>query len=209
MGRNTVFLTVTVSPELSEFVRARVASGSFVSHSEVVRAGLRALRREEPHDPWAPGEAVEGRKGPPGSAESEKGSSVERAKAQSLADIKELRERLPGLWRRRIAVLRLCEEYGIENARVELADLRRYHTGIEPDEVSILRIVVDQDPERIYPVTAEVAKRVGELLDTAVWLDEEPRHVKRAEGYRDRFVWLEETRGGSGEENEEGARTPG
>ncbi len=40
-------LNVSLTPELREFVAARVASGRFGSASEVVRAALRAFERQE------------------------------------------------------------------------------------------------------------------------------------------------------------------
>jgi putative addiction module CopG family antidote len=39
--------TVTLTPELAGFVERRVKSGLYENKSEVVRAGLRALAREE------------------------------------------------------------------------------------------------------------------------------------------------------------------
>ena len=40
-------LNVSLTPELSEFIAVRVASGRYQSASEVVRAGLRLLERDE------------------------------------------------------------------------------------------------------------------------------------------------------------------
>ena len=40
-------MNVSLTPELEEFVRKRVASGAYGSASEVMRAALRALDREE------------------------------------------------------------------------------------------------------------------------------------------------------------------
>ncbi|MFP3941189.1 MAG: type II toxin-antitoxin system ParD family antitoxin [Thermoanaerobaculia bacterium] len=40
-------LTVSLTPELEEFVASRVESGKFVSASEVVREGLRLLEDRE------------------------------------------------------------------------------------------------------------------------------------------------------------------
>ena len=41
-------LNVSLTPELSAYVGGRVASGQYRSASEVVRAALRLLQREEP-----------------------------------------------------------------------------------------------------------------------------------------------------------------
>ncbi|MEN3228299.1 type II toxin-antitoxin system ParD family antitoxin [Methylorubrum rhodesianum] len=40
-------LNVSLTPELSQFIAVRVASGRYQSASEVVRAGLRLLERDE------------------------------------------------------------------------------------------------------------------------------------------------------------------
>jgi len=40
-------MTVSLTPELEEFVASRIASGKFVSASEVVREGLRLLEERE------------------------------------------------------------------------------------------------------------------------------------------------------------------
>lgn len=40
-------LNVSLTPELTEFISVRVASGRYLSASEVVRAGLRLLERDE------------------------------------------------------------------------------------------------------------------------------------------------------------------
>lgn len=52
--RKTV--TVSITPEQDAFVRDRLRSGRFSSISEVVRAGLRLLERDEtsPNDPARP-----------------------------------------------------------------------------------------------------------------------------------------------------------
>ena len=50
-------LNVSLTPELSAYVGGRVASGRYRSASEVVRAALRLLQREEPADDAPPGEA--------------------------------------------------------------------------------------------------------------------------------------------------------
>jgi antitoxin ParD1/3/4 len=48
-------MNVSLTPELDRFVAGRAASGRFRSASEVVRAALRCLEKEErvalPHDP--------------------------------------------------------------------------------------------------------------------------------------------------------------
>lgn len=41
-------LTVSLTPELSAFIHAQVASGRYHTASEVVRAGLRLLTRSDP-----------------------------------------------------------------------------------------------------------------------------------------------------------------
>lgn len=185
MPRNTVHLTVTVTPELGEFVRARVASGAFASQSEVVRAGLRALRRAEPEDPWAesPSPTTSGRR-PPSGPRSSSGAGSKTDKSRSGAgsdpaadteaeriatDRARLRDALPTLHRHGRAVLRLCEEYGAEHVAVPFREL---NAGVAEDERELLRLVVDADPHRIYPVTAELGRRIGELLGIFVWMDE-------------------------------------
>jgi antitoxin ParD1/3/4 len=40
-------LNVSLTPDLSEFIAVRVASGRYQSASEVVRAGLRLMERDE------------------------------------------------------------------------------------------------------------------------------------------------------------------
>lgn len=47
-------LNVSLTSELSAYVGGRVASGRYRSASEVVRAALRLLQREEPADGVAP-----------------------------------------------------------------------------------------------------------------------------------------------------------
>jgi antitoxin ParD1/3/4 len=39
--------SVSLTPDLDEAIQRRIASGSYASRSEVIRAGLRALEREE------------------------------------------------------------------------------------------------------------------------------------------------------------------
>ncbi|MCI0755803.1 type II toxin-antitoxin system ParD family antitoxin [Teichococcus vastitatis] len=41
-------LNVSLTPELTDYVAAQVASGRYRSASEVIRAGLRLLQRDEP-----------------------------------------------------------------------------------------------------------------------------------------------------------------
>lgn len=51
--RNAEPMTVTVPAAQKAFVEERIRAGRFASASEVVRAGLRALEREEAHlDEW-------------------------------------------------------------------------------------------------------------------------------------------------------------
>lgn len=51
--RSSTPLTVTLASGQKAFVEERVRAGRFASASEVVRAGLRALEREEAHlDDW-------------------------------------------------------------------------------------------------------------------------------------------------------------
>jgi len=45
--RSTQQFSVTLSNELAEMVRSKVASGEYASESEVIRDGLRALQRHE------------------------------------------------------------------------------------------------------------------------------------------------------------------
>jgi len=44
---NRATLTFSLTPELQEFVSSRVASGRYVSASEVIREGLRLLEERE------------------------------------------------------------------------------------------------------------------------------------------------------------------
>jgi antitoxin ParD1/3/4 len=48
MTTNRTTLNVSLTPELSRFVEAKVSSGRYQSASEVVRAALRLLERAEP-----------------------------------------------------------------------------------------------------------------------------------------------------------------
>ena len=51
--RTTQQLSITLTHEMAEMVRAKVQSGEYASESEVVRDGLRALRvRERALDSW-------------------------------------------------------------------------------------------------------------------------------------------------------------
>ncbi|MEG9500312.1 MAG: type II toxin-antitoxin system ParD family antitoxin [Methylorubrum extorquens] len=47
MAKAPTSLNVSLTPELTEFILVRVASGRYQSASEVVRAGLRLLERDE------------------------------------------------------------------------------------------------------------------------------------------------------------------
>lgn len=47
-------LSVSLTPELTAYVAAQVASGRYRSASEVVRASLRLLLRDEPTAPPTP-----------------------------------------------------------------------------------------------------------------------------------------------------------
>ncbi|MCJ2033014.1 type II toxin-antitoxin system ParD family antitoxin [Methylobacterium sp. J-068] len=47
MAKAPKSLNVSLTPELSEFIAVRVSSGRYLSASEVVRAGLRLLERDE------------------------------------------------------------------------------------------------------------------------------------------------------------------
>jgi antitoxin ParD1/3/4 len=47
-------LNVSLTPELTAYVAAQVASGRYRSASEVVRASLRLLQRDEPSSGTAP-----------------------------------------------------------------------------------------------------------------------------------------------------------
>lgn len=187
MGRNTVHLTVTVTPELGQFVRARVASGAFASQSEVVRAGLRALRRAEPDDPWAESSAASptASQSGPDPEPSRAGEDEARAIAEDRARLKEA---LPTLYRHGRAILRLCEEYGAENFQVPR---RVLEDGIAEDERNLVRLVVDSDPERIYPVTAELGSRIEELLGIHVWMDELPWFRSSSSPSAKKYVPLE------------------
>lgn len=50
-------LNVSLTPELAAYIQGRVSSGRYRSASEVVRAALRLLQREEPaQEPDAEGE---------------------------------------------------------------------------------------------------------------------------------------------------------
>jgi len=45
--RNNLQLNITLPVEIAEMVRAKVESGEYASESEVVRAGLRCLQKED------------------------------------------------------------------------------------------------------------------------------------------------------------------
>lgn len=47
MSKAPTSLNVSLTPELAAFIAVRVASGRYLSASEVVRAGLRLLERDE------------------------------------------------------------------------------------------------------------------------------------------------------------------
>ena len=52
---NRISQNISLTTELSAFIQARVASGDYQSASEVVRAALRLLQREEaPKTPGRP-----------------------------------------------------------------------------------------------------------------------------------------------------------
>lgn len=51
MAKAPKSLNVSLTPELTKFISVRVASGRYHSASEVVRAGLRLLERDE--STWA------------------------------------------------------------------------------------------------------------------------------------------------------------
>ena len=51
-------LNVSLTPELTAYIADRVASGRYRSASEVVRAGLRLLQRDEPAGATPPPPAV-------------------------------------------------------------------------------------------------------------------------------------------------------
>lgn len=52
--------SVSLTPELTGYVAAQVATGRYRSASEVVRAALRLLQREEPLAPQAPAAPADG-----------------------------------------------------------------------------------------------------------------------------------------------------
>lgn len=54
-------LNVSLTPELTSYVAAQVASGRYRSASEVIRASLRLLQRDEPVDTLRPPLLEEGR----------------------------------------------------------------------------------------------------------------------------------------------------
>lgn len=57
----TRHLSIELSEDMAEAVRARVESGEFASESEVVRAGLELLQeQDEPHDPELDGQLAAG-----------------------------------------------------------------------------------------------------------------------------------------------------
>jgi putative addiction module CopG family antidote len=57
--RTTQQFSVTLSHELAELVRNKVESGEYASESEVIRDGLRALRRHERAlEEWLKGEVA-------------------------------------------------------------------------------------------------------------------------------------------------------
>ena len=57
--RNSVSLNVTVTSEMAETIRAKVASGAYEFESEVIREGLRALEaRDAVIEEWLQTEGV-------------------------------------------------------------------------------------------------------------------------------------------------------
>ncbi|EGR9571018.1 type II toxin-antitoxin system ParD family antitoxin [Salmonella enterica subsp. enterica serovar Grumpensis] len=57
--RTTQQFSVTLTNEMAEMVRARVASGAYASESEVIREGLRALsERDKAVENWLSNTAV-------------------------------------------------------------------------------------------------------------------------------------------------------
>ena len=56
-------MNVSLTPELDQYVAKRVASGRYRSASEVVRAALRLLEKDEPGDPHQNGDLRTQREG--------------------------------------------------------------------------------------------------------------------------------------------------
>ena len=54
--RSTKQLSVTLPNAMAEDVAAKVASGEYASESEVIRDGLRALKRDKAIEQWLGGE---------------------------------------------------------------------------------------------------------------------------------------------------------
>lgn len=83
-----------------------------------------------------------------------------------------------------IALLRLAEEYGLENLRIPVEEVR--NAAEYPD---ILNLVVDFDVSVVGPVLDGVAARMGEVLGVFVWLEQERLSFPRPASD---YVWIEE-----------------
>lgn len=147
-----VSFTISVTPELAAFVDDKVGSGEYASRSEVARAALRALRRDEPV-PERTGSGGRGAERPP-------------AEADTGEDDPWMRR--PDLLRHRTAILELAAEAGVDDVRVPHSELSR-----DPDHEGVVSLLVYDDPRRPYPVLADLAQEIEELFGRTVVIWEE------------------------------------